>query len=152
MSCSGIILAQEIELQVPDRRYEIPDGYTLEPGTVLRVSEEIKCFNVDEYRTLANVIIDYRWLYDALTSAQIAINAEREKNKLLNQEIKILNSDIMALKKANTNLGWLLDKQLDASKSQLRGDKLKLYAVAAIAILELVAIGALGTAYGIEKR
>lgn len=150
-SLSAITTAQEIQLQVPDRRYDVPDGLILEPPNTIKVTEEMKCYSVEDYKTVAHIIIDYRWLYDALIQAQIALNAERQKNEILHQEIKLLNEDILVLRTANDKLSWLLDKQLDAANKEITGDRLKLYVVAAVAILELVAIGALGTAYGIQR-
>ena len=141
----------------PEHLIDVPLGIILEPRdgqgrrTVFRPEQEYKCFAVEEWSAMGNLITDYRWLW------YYAIRMET-KVKLHEQEITNLQLQLHVFEEAHDStqrglesMTALLDKEHDARLRATSTRTLELWGWRIGTVIGLVAAGAFGAAWGVER-
>lgn len=147
---------EEVRIR-PEAMIEVPAGIILRPRTesgtrtVFRPSEEYKCFSSDEWASMGHLVTDYRWLW------YYAIQMET-KTALLGKEIGNLQLQLSVLKdseestrRALDTMTGLLDKEHAARLSIHSSEKFELWAWRIGTVVGLIAAGAFGAAWGVER-
>lgn len=145
-----IVFSTAISAEEKDRPKEMhdkPEGITVTSDNVDDLEFEqhggYKCFAPDEYKVLANIIIDYRWFWTySIKRDAIIANYELQIGKYQSQ-ISLWKT--MSQKQENS-LNFTQALVTEQNKLKLktnRDQKLVLYATIGIAVLEAVVIGAL---------
>lgn len=135
------------ETDRPTQKYEMPEGITVDEETVrdldFVVNTEYKCFPTNQYETVANIVIDYRWFWVYTLKRDLIIR---------NYELKIeaMNSQIIMWKTISDRQGessafvsdLLTEDRALKAKGELRS-KIGTYIAVGVAIAEMFIIGAL---------
>jgi len=141
----------------PVEMIEIPAGMTLRPRddagkrVVFRPDQEYKCFTAPEWKTMGGLITDYRWLW--YYAIQMELKAELLARDIGNLELQIviLNDNVDVTQRGLDSITGLLDKEHNYRVQTSRMARVELWAWRIGTVLGLVAAGAFGAAWGVEK-
>lgn len=125
----------------------MPEGFILDEETVrdLDFSEnaEYKCFAPDEYETVTNIVVDYRWFWFYAAKRDLMIrNYELQIGKL---QTKVDMWKLMSNRQDESSefTRNLLAQDRAMKRKRELGSKVTMYAAIGVALVEMVIIGAL---------
>jgi len=141
----------------PAALIDVPPGVVLTPRdennrrTTFRPEQEYKCFPVDQWIQLGNLITDYRWFwyYSMRLESKIALLESQIGN--LEIQLVIWKDTHESTQRALLSVSGLLDKEHDARLHTAARDNLELWGWRISTVLGLVAAGAFGAAWGVER-
>lgn len=118
---------------------------------VFRPDQEYKCFTVDEWGSMGHLITDYRWLW--YYAIQLELKTELLNRDVGNLELQIviLRDSVDVTQRGLESMTALLDKEHDARLRASRKASVELWAWRIGTVLGLVAAGAFGAAWGVER-
>lgn len=141
----------------PDELIDVPQGIVLRPRTeggartVFRPSEEYKCFTSPEYGSVGHLVTDYRWLWYYAIQMETKVALLQKEIGNLELQITVLKDSEKSTRLALDSMTGLLDKEHAARLSIQSSEKFELWAWRIGTVVGLIAAGAFGAAWGVEK-
>ena len=141
----------------PAEMIEIPAGMTLRPRddagkrVMFRPDQEYKCFTAPEWKTMGNLITDYRWLWYYAIRLETKVMLREMEIGNLELQIVLLNDSVDVTQRGLDAMTGLLDKEHGARTRTTRAARVELWAWRIGTVVGLVAAGAFGGAWGAEK-
>lgn len=131
----------------PKELLDKPDGIVITEDNVsdldFAVHGGYKCFTPEQYKEVANIIIDYRWFwYYAIKRDAIIGNYELQIGKY-KTELALWQQMSQRQENSLNFTQTLVTEQNKMRANQSRGQKITLYTAIGVALLEAVVIGAL---------
>lgn len=123
----------------PAERRQLPPGRTLESeGT------EYKCFTLDEYKSVAHLVVDYDWLWDHTLTLEQESALFAAKAEVQAQRVELWQTQVESLEREREYLSKLFDSEHGLRLRLEARDRAVGWIPWAIVVLESVAIGAIG--------
>ena len=136
------------ETNVPTER-TIPRGTNLDKvdetgtNTVFFPDQEYKCFTVAEWKEVAHVINDYRWLRSYALNLELSIDKYKMQITLYQEQVDIWKDTVDRIEK-NRTLAFDLVKQEQKNRLKLEfKNNLTMWLAIGVAAVEAGVIGAL---------
>ena len=136
------------ETNVPTERV-IPRGTNLDKvdetgtNTVFFPDQEYKCFTVDEWKEVAHVINDYRWLRSYALNLELSIDKYKMQITLYQEQVDLWKDTVDRIEK-NRTLAFDLVKQEQKNRLKLEfKNNLTMWLAIGVAAVEAGVIGAL---------
>lgn len=142
----------------PAELIDVPAGVILRPRaddgtrTTFRPDQEYKCFAVSEWVQLGHLITDYRWLwYNAILMEKRSLLLEQQIGNL-ELQLGVLRDDAVATRRGFDSLTGLLEKEHARRLGTESTKRFEIWMWRIGTVVGLVAAGAFGAAYGVEKQ
>lgn len=102
-----------------------------------------KCFTADEYKTIANIIIDYRWFWFYAAKQDLVIEKYQLEIGKYQSQVALWQTMTQKQESSLKFTQNLITEQNGIKQKQNMGMKVTMYGAIGLAILEAVVIGAL---------
>jgi hypothetical protein len=162
MLCSSAAYASPDKDLKPEARLEVPDGLVLTKGPDLettirslrlsvRGGEEYKCFTRDEWATMADLVIDYRWFWDYTLTLENELKLRAVEIGRLEDTSTTWREALESERSSREKMGELFEREHGLRLSLERKTRLKEYVLWGGIILTSAAAVAFGTAYAVTN-
>ena len=162
MLCSSAASANPDEDLKPKALLEVPGGLVLTKGEDLerdlrsmrsgvRSGEEYKCFSREEWKAMADLIIDYRWFWDYSLTLENELKLRSEQIDKLSSVGATWKEALESEKSSREKMGELFEREHRLRLSLERKTRLKEYVLWGGIILTSAAAVAFGTAYAVTN-
>ena len=141
----------------PAHLIDVPPGVILEPRdengrrVTFRPDQEYKCFPVDQWAQMGDLITDYRWLWYYAIRMETKLQLFEQQIGNLQLQIKVWEDTHAATRNGLVSITNLLDKEHDARLNVAARADLELWGWRIATVVALVATGAFGAAWGVER-
>lgn len=141
----------------PAALIDIPAGVVLRPKaddgtrTTFRPDQEYKCFTATEWMQMGHLVTDYRWLwYNAILMEKRSLLLDQQ---VMNLELQlgVLRDDVAATRRGLDSMTGLLEKEHERRLDGETAQRIEIWLWKIGTVVGLVAAGAFGAAYGVEK-
>jgi len=129
----------------PAERRQLPPGRTLESEGI-----EYKCFTLDEYKSVAHLVVDYNWLWDHTLTLEQERALLAAKAEVQAQRVELWQTQVESLEREREYLSKLFDSEHGLRLRLEARDRAVGWIPWAIVVLESVAIGAIGLYSGVN--
>jgi hypothetical protein len=141
----------------PDALLDVPVGVVLRPlddegrRATFRPDQEYKCFTAPEWAQMGHLVTDYRWLwyYAIKLETRAALLEEEVGNYEL--QLGVLRDDVETTRRGFDSMTGLLEKEHDYRLGMESMQRFEVWAWRIGTVIGLVAAGAFGAAYGVER-
>lgn len=142
---------------LPEEMIEIPQGMVLRPRdednrrTMFRPDQEYKCFPGPEWGQMGNLIVDYRWLWYYGTRMKAKVERLELQIANLQEQVATWKHNTESAERGLANMTGLLNKEHGYRLKLVKRERLELVMWRVGTIVALVAAGAFGAAWRVEK-
>lgn len=127
--------------------YERPQGVTITADTIGDLDFETnggyKCFSPDEYKTIANIIVDYRWFWFYAMKRDIIIGKLELQIEKYEKQVGLWQTMSNNQQNSLNFTQTLVSEQNKIRLNQNRSQKIILISSIGLSIFEAIVIGAL---------
>ncbi|MEN6368292.1 MAG: hypothetical protein ABFD77_01165 [Thermotogota bacterium] len=141
----------------PAALIEIPAGMVLRPRaddgtrTSFRPDQEYKCFTSDEWAQMGHLVTDYRWLWYYAIKLEMRSSLFEAQVGNLELQLQVLRDDADTTRRGLESMSALLQKEHERRLNTETVQRFELWAWRVATVVGLVAAGAFGAAYGVER-
>jgi len=140
----------------------VPGGLTLTKKTGLnrdiedlrlkiRDGEQYKCFTSFQWKTMANIIIDYRWFWDYTLTLEKHNSLKEQEIENIKKQVLIYTETVRLLEDNRKITAQLFKLENDYKKEILKRGKIRQYLLIGVVVLETVILSTVGLTIVIKK-
>ncbi len=141
----------------PAELIDVPQGMVLRRKDkkgrriVFRPDQEYKCFTTPQWVTVGHMITDYRWLWYYAIRLETKVELRDQEIGNLELQLVIWGDNTTNAERGLDRMTALVEKEHDYRVKSLRLKRFEIWAWRIGTVVGLVAAGAFGAAWGVER-
>jgi hypothetical protein len=120
-------------------------------AVVFRPKVEYKLFTVDEWAKMANILIDYEWLWYYGAKLELKSTLLEKTGTIQAAQVNQCQSHLAATESRLESMSGLLDREQKTALKKARRASVELWLWRSLSVVAICAAGGFGIAYGLNK-